>query len=303
MTSSPASSSIASTGERSQALAVRRERRFASLGDHRARAIRRDDGSELTRLTSTYDSNPTWAPSAQRLAFTRRVGGDFHRAIYTIRRDGTGPKRLVRRGYNPSWSVRGTIAYETADGEIWATGPRGKRRWRLAGPGRCPHCGGAGGSNDPDWSPTGDKLVSGGALGWRPRGLTVGRRGLEEYEAHAASGGPSGASSPTPTNRHGLQTGAGSRTWASTTASTRCAHAEAPSDGSCGEPGVRPVRTANTRCSRHSILTGSLSRTSLVYRRFGIIAVDRCEHSHTGIRRLDGAVIQLGYVRQWRAPS
>ena len=168
MTSSPASSSIASTGERSQALAVRRERRFASLGDHRARAIRRDDGSELTRLTSTYDSNPTWAPSAQRLAFTRRVGGDFHRAIYTIRRDGTGPKRLVRRGYNPSWSVRGTIAYETADGEIWATGPRGKRRWRLAGPGRCPHCGGAGGSNDPDWSPTGDKLVF-ERQWWRPR--------------------------------------------------------------------------------------------------------------------------------------
>ena len=39
-------------------------------------------------------------------------------------------------------------------GSIWATGPRGRRHWRLAkrGPGDS-------GSNSPDWSPSGDKLV------------------------------------------------------------------------------------------------------------------------------------------------
>jgi Tol biopolymer transport system component len=127
--------------------------------------VRRLDGSELTRLTYRgTDRSPTWSPTGRRLAFTRRTcsRSGCQWGVYTIRRDGTGLRRIVRRGWDPTWSAHGTIAYAAPGGEIWATGLRGQRHWRLATRGRY-SCGS--GSRSPEWSPTGEKLVF--ARTWR----------------------------------------------------------------------------------------------------------------------------------------
>jgi Tol biopolymer transport system component len=74
------------------------------------------DGSNarpLTRDASARDYDPAWSPDGTRIAFARNRPGSG--AIYTVRPDGTGLRRLTRFGeaaYSPAWSPDGRrLAY------------------------------------------------------------------------------------------------------------------------------------------------------------------------------------------------
>jgi Tol biopolymer transport system component len=71
---------------------------------------------QLTRVTSDADCDrpygPRWSPDGQWLTYHRErpaADGDFESAIFTIRRDGSGERRLTgwRRHANPDWSRDG----------------------------------------------------------------------------------------------------------------------------------------------------------------------------------------------------
>jgi Tol biopolymer transport system component len=59
-------------------------------------AVMRRDGKRRKRLTHTGGSDPSWSPDGKLIAFER--GG----WIWTMRADGTGPRRLVP-GTQPAW--------------------------------------------------------------------------------------------------------------------------------------------------------------------------------------------------------
>jgi peptidoglycan hydrolase-like protein with peptidoglycan-binding domain len=64
------------------------------------------------------DVNATWSPSGTRLAFTRETA-DHTMDIFSVRRDGTGVRRLTDRrrdAQNPTWSSDGRIALMLGNG-------------------------------------------------------------------------------------------------------------------------------------------------------------------------------------------
>lgn len=145
-------------------------------------------GKKLTRLTRGPDRMPTWSPSGRRLAFAREVPGpppnycewtgsrevsydssdSCPARLYTIGRDGRGLRVLAERGWNPSWSSRGEIAYEGADGGVWAIESRGIAARRVVENGV-----------DPEWSPRGDRLAFVGRRGTRQGLFVVDRDGTD----------------------------------------------------------------------------------------------------------------------------
>ena len=99
---------------------------FHESDDPNSLFIVRADGSRLHRLTPRrLDSdNADWSPDGRRIVFTghpRAAGGGSTADIFTIRRDGTGLRRLthgrpdVRFNFFASWSPDGTrIVYNHA---------------------------------------------------------------------------------------------------------------------------------------------------------------------------------------------
>jgi Tol biopolymer transport system component len=105
------------------------------------------DGSVLRPLgfgsCFPHDCNPDWSPSGRRLVISSR------RDIYVVQRDGARPRRLTRGGLNvdPAWSPTGRwIVFKSKQG-LTLIRPDGTDR-RVIGPGR-----------EPDWSPSGDRIV------------------------------------------------------------------------------------------------------------------------------------------------
>ena len=111
------------------------------------------DGSDLKGfVVSAADvvETPSWSRGGGRLVFTGCDGDDENCAIYRMRSDGTGERRLAS-GYQGAWGSGGRIAYTGPDLPIVTMNANGKRRRRV------PHTT----SHDglPDWSPNGRRLT------------------------------------------------------------------------------------------------------------------------------------------------
>ena len=83
-------------------------------------AVMRPDGRRRRWLVvnprshlGNTDYNPTWSPTGKRVAFSRE-DRDLDVDVFTVRRDGTGVRRLTDLGseaQNPTWSADGPIAF------------------------------------------------------------------------------------------------------------------------------------------------------------------------------------------------
>jgi TolB protein len=130
---------------------------FASKRDGRSHIFAmRADGSDTRRLTDTKneDSNPTWSPDGDELAFQRGP------EIYVMAADGTQVRRvgneLAEEG-DPAWSPDGRwIAYVRRDPgtkvrELWLVHPDGSGRHQLTYLGAS--------SISPAWAPDGRRIA------------------------------------------------------------------------------------------------------------------------------------------------
>jgi Tol biopolymer transport system component len=116
------------------------------------------DGSDVRTLGDfRTDSGPgpdaDWSPNGGRLVFSQYYD------VFTVRRDGTGLKRISGRGtydeWDPSWSPAGGAIAFTGDGRIYRMRPDGSRKQRL------------GVGDHADWSPNGKRIVF---VRWQPNG-------------------------------------------------------------------------------------------------------------------------------------
>lgn len=71
------------------------------------------DGTQLRRLTHTKapEGDPAWSPDGRRLAFDRIKDEESNYEIYSIRRDGSGQRKLTHSrthlwSYQPAWRPR-----------------------------------------------------------------------------------------------------------------------------------------------------------------------------------------------------
>ncbi len=144
------------------------------------------DGSGAHRLTTAprttkaFDTESQWSPDGTTLAFTR-VLSDRLAAIFTVRADGTGLRRLTPYrldAASPDWSPDGTtIAFNTywdsPDGkraDVATVPAQGGRITRLTHSNRI-HAQFAA-SFRPSWAPDGSKLVYCRFVGYRRSGDT-----------------------------------------------------------------------------------------------------------------------------------
>ena len=130
--------------------------------------VMRADGGGVRRLTRYRyeDVAPTWSPDGSRLAFARRVERSGLVAIYTIRSDGTGLRRITVRpaGFHsaPAWSPDGRgIAFTVDEGTariplylVNADGTHPRRVARIADQ-----------AQGPQWSPDGRLIAVTGLTG------------------------------------------------------------------------------------------------------------------------------------------
>ena len=128
--------------------------RLAFVRDERI-ATMRVDGGDARFITSGDDYSPRWSPDGELVAFVRTAGGDVPRAaVYVVRPDGTGLRRLTAygdhglRGWSPD-SSRLLVVTGAATGRdrvvIVRVDDAGQR---TLGPGSAP-----------DWSPRGDRVA------------------------------------------------------------------------------------------------------------------------------------------------
>jgi Tol biopolymer transport system component len=122
-------------------------------GGHQRRLTRGDDDAQIAGLS--------WSGNGRRIAFTRSGGTDeaFQSAIWVVRRDGRGLRRLTpraERARDPSWSpTGGAIAY-VSRGRLRVMRPDGTRRRTLP----TGHAS-LGDVDALDWSPDGREIVFG----------------------------------------------------------------------------------------------------------------------------------------------
>lgn len=102
------------------------------------------DGTHLRRVTHRgasiatdhrfFDFNPTWSPTGTRLAFERYNTHTERHAVFTVRLDGTGLRKITRwalDGAQPDWSPNGRwIVFRSKEnsddsGNVWVVHPDG----------------------------------------------------------------------------------------------------------------------------------------------------------------------------------
>ncbi len=103
----------------------------------------RPDGSDLERVTAdaSVEDRPIWSSRGQ-IAFERGTG------IWSVRADGTGLRRLARRGRHPDWSPGGTRLVFERERRLYTVSRTGRDLRRLAGTGIYPA-----------WSPSGRRIA------------------------------------------------------------------------------------------------------------------------------------------------
>ena len=142
-------------------------------------AIRSSDGGGLTRITSNpegIDTPGSYAPDGSSLVFTRQDADGANAALFVVRLDGTGLRRITPRGlarslcFCVSWSPDGTsILFDSArDGALWTVRPDGSHLQRLFldEQGRT--------ATWPTWSPDGNSVMFALGGGSSPPGSTDG---------------------------------------------------------------------------------------------------------------------------------
>jgi TolB protein len=169
LTRNPSSSPAWSPGGRKIAFVSRRDRNSEIY-------VMNADGSGVRTLTrnATNDAFPAWSPDGRKIAFSRWTpsgdnggisGGDDNDGIYVMNADGSGQRRLTRRGFEPRWSPDGRRIAFTSESEVYIMNADGSRQQKLAD-------GFPPGAADifPAWSPDGRKLAFTKSLGGWERG-------------------------------------------------------------------------------------------------------------------------------------
>ena len=167
--------------------------------------ILRRDGTALRRLRklTEADSEPAWSPNARRLAFAGDQPCPYCRWLYTVRRDGTGLRRVIAQGaYSPAWSVTGRIAFVNWDDQyvrpvgikdgLYTIRPDGSGLRRLYAGGQL------GPGITPDWSPDGRRIAFAAATRQAPDNRELftikangrGRRQLTEFKSRDTASSP-----------------------------------------------------------------------------------------------------------------
>jgi Tol biopolymer transport system component len=84
------------------------------------------------------DQEPDWSPDGRRIAFSRATvplrGPEYRRTIVVANADGSGLRRLTRRGdcASPRWSPDGTRIAFVRDGNLWVMNADGTGQRRLS---------------------------------------------------------------------------------------------------------------------------------------------------------------------------
>jgi Tol biopolymer transport system component len=158
------------------------EREMCGFGRNNMLAVfvERANGTHARQVTQRHvacashrweDFAPAWAPSGRRLSFERQKrGAEERRAVFTIRLDGTGLRRITPwwlEAAQPDWSPHGAwIAFRTQEtcedcGNIWLVHPDGTGLHAVthtpAGQGKWLSC---------SFSPNGHRITAGKSPGF-----------------------------------------------------------------------------------------------------------------------------------------